>query len=65
MTMAASKTRKPKAAIDGLGDCELCGNTSWIVCDHKGTGRDADGWCIECDAPADVPNETTCHRCEP
>ena len=64
-TQTASKTRKARPAIEGLEDCGLCGNTGWVVCNHKGTGRDEDGWCTECDAPADEPNETYCPTCEP
>lgn len=28
------------------GTC--CGGTGWVVCDHRGTPKDTDGWCEPC-----------------
>jgi hypothetical protein len=53
-------------AVEGLGDCGTCNNRGWILCDHEGTGRDEEGWCTRCSAPADeVRTRTLCPTCEP
>lgn len=45
-------------------ECPTCKGDGLRVCDHAGTGRDADGWCTECGQPTDEPGSTTCH-CQP
>lgn len=40
--------------------CKPCGGTGLKPCHHIGTGRDADGWCLGCDAPTDQAGSTTC-----
>lgn len=54
--------------INRYGDntrCGTCGDHGLVPCDHRGTGRDTDGWCTRCDYPADEPGvEILCPACQ-
>jgi len=43
--------------------CTTCDDEGLITCTHENTGRDADGWCTECDSPTDEPGRVMCPTC--
>lgn len=44
-------------------ECQTCQDQNLVTCDHRGTGRDADGWCTRCESPADKPGKVNCPEC--